>query len=103
MAVRIPTAIRPESFSFPGALPQCPGPFKGTTILVLSQETTDSDRQAWFALQENHQIAKESRFQRLRVATADGEHYLPNVLRELCSANRKNVLIVPATFCADPS
>jgi hypothetical protein len=83
-------------------LPQCPGPFGGTTVVVLSQETTDADRQAWFALEENDPIAKESRFHRLRVATDNGERSLPDLLTQLTLTNRKNVLIVPATFCADP-
>lgn len=101
-AVRVPTTIRPQSFSAAGSLPQCPGPFGGTTVVVLSQETTDADRQAWFALEENDPIAKESRFHRLRVATDNGERSLPDLLTQLTLTNRKNVLIVPATFCADP-
>ena len=42
-----------------------------------------------------------SRFHRLRVATVGGEHDLPTVLSELKDKGRKNVLVIPAAFCAD--
>ena len=37
----------------------------------------------------------------MRVATGEGERTLPAVLEKLRSENRKNVLVVPAEFCAD--
>jgi hypothetical protein len=100
-AVGISTELRPKSFSDAKALPRCPGPFGGTTVLVLGPQTSIADQEAWLALAQDDPLAKASRFHRLRVAMADGERDLGAVLNELSSANRKNVLIVPATFCAD--
>jgi hypothetical protein len=37
----------------------------------------------------------------LRVATTSGEHELKQVVAQLKSEGRKNLLIVPATFYAD--
>ena len=37
----------------------------------------------------------------MRVATGTADRTLPAVLEKLHSENRDNVLIVPATFCAD--
>ena len=71
-AERIPVVIRPEAFAEPHALPRCPGPFGGTTILVLSDQTTPGDLRPWLALEKDDPIARESRFHRLRVATGGG-------------------------------
>ena len=46
-------------------------------------------------------LAKQSRFHRVRIATTSGELALPAVLTQLLEKGRKNVLIVPAVFCAD--
>lgn len=88
-------------FAQPGALPMAPGPFGGTTIVVLPANIDAAERDAWIALEQNDPLTKHSRFHRLRVATADGERALPAVLEKLKGENRKNVLIVPAQFCAD--
>ncbi|MDH3718432.1 MAG: M20/M25/M40 family metallo-hydrolase, partial [Planctomycetota bacterium] len=102
-AVRVPVVVRPEAFAEPHALPRCPGPFGGTTILVLPDTTMPGDLTAWLELAKDDPIAKESRFHRLRVATGDGERSLGRVLTKLQAAGRTNVLVVPVAFCADPA
>lgn len=85
------------------ALPRCPGPFGGTTVLVLPDDLPAADAKAWIALEEHDPLNKTSRFHRLRIAVADGtdaERSLPSMLAKLESEGRKNVLIVPAVFCA---
>ena len=98
---RISTDVRPEAFAEAHALPLCPGPFGGTTVVVVPQGATEQDMEAWLALEEDDPLAKRGRFYRLRIATADDERSLPDVLSKLHAAGRNNVLIVPATFCAD--
>ena len=93
--------IRAEDFAGEGALPRCPGPFGGTTVIVLPDGLAQAEVDAWHGVAADDPIAKKSRFHRLRLATPDGERALPNVLDELRSAGRFNVLIIPATFCAD--
>lgn len=88
-------------FAQPGALPMAPGPFGGTTIVVLPANVDAAERDAWIALEQNDPITKHSRFHRLRVATGDGDRSLSAVLEKLKGEGRKNVLIVPAQFCAD--
>ncbi len=97
----VSTEIRPEAFAASGALPPCPGPFGGTTVIVVGDAAVPAVREAWLALEANDPLAKKSRFHRLRMATGDGERSLVNVLQKLQSENRKNVLIVPAAFYAD--
>jgi uncharacterized iron-regulated protein len=97
----IPTAITPQMFSAPDALPKCPGPFGGTTVLVLPPQTTEQDQAAWLSLQENDPLTKGSMFHRTRIATDNGERNLHAVLSKLASENRKNILIAPAVFYAD--
>lgn len=85
-------------------LPVCPGPFGGTTVLVVPPGELD----AWLGLEEDDPLAKRSRFLRTRVATYPGEDSpadrdLGHVLQALLEKNRKNVLIVPATFHAGES
>ncbi|VAX41108.1 PDZ domain [hydrothermal vent metagenome] len=87
------------------AIPRCPGPFGGTTVLVLPADVPAADVKAWIALEENDPLNKASRFHRLRIAVDDadaGERALSNMLETLEGEGRKNVLIVPAVFCADP-
>jgi len=57
--------------------------------------------QKWLALEANDPLNKMSRFHRLRIATTGGERDLPAILTELADHHRKNILIVPALFCAD--
>lgn len=95
------TAVRAEEFAGPDALPRCQGAFGGTTVIVVSAGAPQAEVQAWAALEEADPIHKASRFHRLRVARdADGQR-LPDVLARLESEGRTNVLVVPATFCAD--
>lgn len=93
--------IHAETFTSPGALPKCPGPFGGTTVVVVPDGTTSGELQAWRALEENDPLKKKSRFLRLRVATSEEGNRLPDVLAKLHAEKRENVLIVPAAFCAN--
>ncbi len=99
-ATAIPTAIRPQEFAAAGALPQCPGPFGGTTVVVLPPDANPQDLAAWKAIEENDPLAKTSRFYRTRIATSAGEANLHDVLAKLQTEGRKNILIVPAVFFA---
>ena len=94
--------VTPDRFAAPGRLPRCPGPFGGTTVLVLPPELPPRRIEAWLALERDDPIATQSRFHRLRIAVTDASHerYLPRLLEELARSNRRNVLIVPATFAA---
>ena len=84
-----------------GALPKCPCPFGGTTVVVIPDDKTSEQVEAWLAFEEDDPLTKHSRFHRLRIATGIDDRTLPAVLEKLHSENRENVLIVPATFCAD--
>lgn len=96
----VSTTILPTAAARPGVLPPCPGPFGGTTVIVLAAETPAEDAEKWIAIETDDPLAKDSRFHRTRVATADGERSLDKVLSKLQSENRRNVLIVPAVFYA---
>ena len=69
-------------------------------VLDGSDEVVLGDA-AWLEVEERDPLAKTSRFHRLRVATTSGERALDKTLATLLEENRKNVLIVPAEFCAD--
>lgn len=93
--------IHPSSIA--DIIPPCPGPFGGTTVLVLSEDVPAADAQAWEALEESDPLAKKSRFHRVRIARTDagaGSRTLHEVLTTLEDEGRKNVLVVPAVFCA---
>lgn len=80
-------------------LPVCPGPFGGTTVLVVPA----ADLDAWLPIEDADPLKKRSRFLRTRVAVAGeagGERALEVVLSKLLGENRKNVLVVPAAFHA---
>lgn len=96
----IALAVRAADCAQPGRLPLCPGPFGGSTVVVLPSDVAPEEAAAWRALQESDPLAKASRFHRLVVADAAGERALPAVLAELAAKNRTNVLIVPAAWCA---
>lgn len=100
-ATRISTDIRAASFEAPGALPKCPGPFGGTTVIVLPDGAPASEVAAWRTLETNDPLKKSSRFHRLRIACDEDQKRLPEVLATLRSEGRASVLVVPATFCAD--
>jgi hypothetical protein len=96
-------AVRAEDFAADDALPVCPGPFGGTTIVVLPAGTAPAELEAWKALVANDPLTRQNRFTRLRVAVTGGDaaDALPAVLTKLESENRRNVLIAPAMFYAD--
>ncbi len=98
---RIPTEVNAELFAASDALPKCPGPFGGTTVVVLPSDATPQEVRAWLALQEDDPLNKASRFHRLRIAVDEDARRLPDVLETLRSEGRENVLIVPAEYCAD--
>jgi hypothetical protein len=100
-ATLIPTEILAESFAAKGALPKCPGPFGGTTVVVIPDGASADQIEAWLAFEEDDPLTKHSRFHRLRIATGADDRTLVAVLEKLHSENRDNVLIVPAAFCAD--
>jgi len=94
-------AVHPSTIG--DALPRCPGPFGGTTVLVLPDNLPAADAKAWIALEEHDPLNMTSRFHRLRIALADAtesDRSLTSVLTKLEGEGRKNVLIVPAVFCA---
>ncbi|WP_428307732.1 ChaN family lipoprotein [Lacipirellula sp.] len=96
----ISIAITPPAAARPGALPKCPGPFGGTTVIVLPAGVSTEEIAAWKKLEADDPLTKASRFHRTRIATHDGELALPSVLKKLEGENRRNVLIVPAMFYA---
>ncbi len=99
----LPAAVSADDYAGGEAkLPRCPGPFGGTTVVVVDENAGDEEKASWLALEENDPINKHSRFHRLRVATPDDGKRLPQVLEALHAARRNNVLIVPAVFCAEP-
>ena len=79
-------------------LPVPPGPFGGTTLVVVPRWTDEATREAWLALEETDVMAARGSFHRLRVAVEGGEPSIEDVLADL---HRSNVLIVPAVFCAE--
>jgi uncharacterized iron-regulated protein len=100
-ATELSTAVHASDFASGRSLPRCPGAFGGTTVIVLPDELSAAEVDAWLALEKDDPLAKSSRFYRLRVATGHGERALPAVLAALLEKGRKNVLILPAVFCAD--
>lgn len=99
-ATPITMEISPDSLMDPDAIPQCPGPFGGTTILVVDAK----ELPRWLELEKNDPLNKSSRFHRLRIATHDsGANSLGAVLSVLREQKRTNVLIVPAAFYAGES
>jgi len=99
-ATELSTEVRASDFAAGRPLPRCPGAFGGTTLVVLPEHLPAAEVDAWLALEKEDPLAKKSRFDHLRVATGSGEHALPAVLAELLEKGRRNVLIVPAVFCA---
>jgi uncharacterized iron-regulated protein len=84
------------------AVSPCPGPFGGTTILVLN-ESQAKELDPWLAIEQSNPLAARSRFHRLRISTGSaGPKPLSEVMERLLAENRKNVLIVPAEFYAPP-
>lgn len=92
--------VDPASFSEGEGLPLAPGPFGGTTILVLPHKLDPKAREAWKALGENDVLKKRSRFATL-VVVSDTE--LGPKLDELREKGKRSMLIVPAAFAASPA
>lgn len=95
----IDITIAADSLRRPHSIPRAPGAFGGTTLVVVPATATDRD--AWLELEKDDPLNKESRFHRLRVAFDAGGPSLEEALAKLKEEGRKNVMIVPATFCAD--
>jgi uncharacterized iron-regulated protein len=89
--------ISPDDFADGRGLPLAPGPFGGTTILVLPPELGEAERRAWQALAEKDVIKQRSRFASLHVTRADE---LSDLLATLKERGKKSILIVPATLVA---
>jgi uncharacterized iron-regulated protein len=100
-AKEISTEVKPKNLSAADVMPKCPGPFGGTTVLVVPDDKS-TDLKSWLELEKNDSLAKSSRFHRVRIATTGGEHALDKVLEKLKSEKRTNILIVPAEFFASP-
>jgi uncharacterized iron-regulated protein/poly(3-hydroxybutyrate) depolymerase len=99
--VQVSSTINPEDV---GRIPLCPGAFGGTTVLVLDANQANAELDDWLQLEQSDPLTKRSRFHRLRIAiNGPGERGLKAVLEKLLSENRKNVLVVPATFYAGDS
>ena len=99
-STELATPARAADFAAGRALPRCPGPFGGTTVVVVPAGAPEGELEAWLALEADDPLAKASRFHRLRVASEGGERDLARVLAELLEAGRRNVLVLPAEFCA---
>ncbi len=97
----IEVGVRPDDFKDGRRIPRCPGPFGGTTVVVLPESSPSEFVEAWKAIEGSDPLSKRSRFHRLRVAVTGGDRGLPTVLAELADKGRKNVLVIPAVFCAD--
>ena len=82
------------------ALPMASGPFGGTTIVVLPQDTLPDQRAAWLELEKNNALAARSRFTRVQVAIQGGQPSLASKLEGVRKAGRSNVLVVPGVFAA---
>ncbi|MEM9658279.1 MAG: hypothetical protein AAF961_07965, partial [Planctomycetota bacterium] len=96
------TEIRPAALQRPKVVPKCPGPFGGTTVVVLPDDVPESELDQWLAAERNDPLAAASRFHRLRIAKTAGDRSVTTVLEKLEAENRRNILIVPASFYASP-
>lgn len=93
--------LMPDDEATVAALPLCPGPFGGTTVLVLPADTPAEQVAAWVALEENDPITARSKYRRLRIAGPGEGLDLPSVLATLEAKDRMNIMICPLEFCAD--
>lgn len=82
-------------------VPPAPGPFGGTTVVVVPAGASPDLRQAWQAVAAGNPMRRYGRFFRLELAFADGSPGLAEVLTKMIAAHRSNALVVPAAFCAD--
>lgn len=91
--------VEPKSFVDGKGLPLAPGPFGGTTILVLPPDLSAEERAAWTALGEQDVLKKRSRFATL-VVVDDAQ--LGPKLDALREKGKRSMLIVPAAFVVAP-
>ena len=96
VSTQVATEPAPADLRARGALPEAPGPFGGTTVLVVPA----AELAAWRELEAEDPLAAASRFHRLRIAARDGAPSLADVLARLLEEGRTNVLVVPAAFHA---
>ncbi len=90
--------VKPETFAEGQGLPLAPGPFGGTTILVLPRKLDAKAKAAWRTLGEDDVLKKRSRFATL-VVVSDEE--LGPKLDELHEQGKRSMLILPAAFVVD--
>ncbi len=94
--------VSADDFADGHAIPIPPGPFGGTTVVVVPAGASAEERAAWQSLADSGAVGKaHGRFYRLRVAVEDADPRLDDVLARLREQGRTNVLVVPAVFCAD--
>ena len=99
-AAQPPTlTVDPSAFTEGQGLPLAPGPFGGTTILVLPKDLSADARAAWKALGEQDVLKKRSRFATL-VVVDDAE--LGPKLDALREKGKRSILILPAAFVVTP-
>ena len=91
--------VDPASFTEGKGLPLAPGPFGGTTIVVLPNKLPTATREAWKKLGEDDVLKQRSRFATLVVVEDD---QLGPKLDELREKGKRSMLIVPAAFAASP-
>lgn len=92
-----------EDFSDATGLPTAPGPFGGTTVVVLPAAASEQARTDWRELESQNVLRLRSRFHSLKVAIQGSDRSLAAVLKEIQDAGKKNVLVVPAAFYAGAS
>ncbi|MEM7168466.1 MAG: ChaN family lipoprotein [Planctomycetota bacterium] len=101
MAANSEGALAAVHFADARALPLCPGPFGGTTVVVVPEAATADEWAQWQQLEADDVLKLRSRFARLKVARPSGDRGLEVVLQELVDAGKSNVLIVPALYHAE--
>jgi uncharacterized iron-regulated protein/dienelactone hydrolase len=84
-------------------LPPAPGPFGGTTMLVVPKSASPETRAAWKAVAERNPMQRYGRFYRLELAFEDDAPSLADALAKMVAARRSNAVVVPAVFCAEAS
>jgi uncharacterized iron-regulated protein len=98
-------AIRAAEFADGTRLPLSSGGFGGTTIVVLPEGTSEEELAAWLQLENPDVLQQRSRFHRLRIAHGVGDRAPLAVIERLRAENaqRRDFLLVPAVFCAEPA
>ncbi len=84
-------------------LPPAPGQFGGTTIVVVPAGSPAAVREAWRQAAAANPMQRHGRFFRMELAFEDEAPRLADALEAMVAARRRNVLVVPARFCAEAS